>query len=164
MHVFIQSAVTQIGVKVCVKVCGTRSRSMWVIKYARHLYGAECTRKQNYLRSKKQRVTPLKSIEASKYMIGLCGRSVISDHFTRENWNVLSYCFIYIYKSLYILYSNGHGTDVPWWRYQMEAFSALLSLCEGNPPVRSPVVFLKRPVTRSFDIFFGLRLNKRLSK
>ena len=25
--------------------------------------------------------------------------------------------------------------DIPWWRHQMEAFSALLALCERNPPV-----------------------------
>ena len=50
-----------------------------------------------------------------------------------------------------------------WWRHQMEAFSALLALCEGNPPVpgRFPS---QRPVTRRFDVFFDLRLNKRLSK
>ena len=56
-----------------------------------------------------------------------------------------------------------HGMNVPdslcpcfsWWRHQMETFPALLALCEGNPP---------RPVTRSFDVFFDLRLNKRLSK
>ena len=34
-----------------------------------------------------------------------------------------------------------------WWRHQMETFSALLALCEGNPPVTS-----LRPVTRSFDV------------
>ena len=41
-------------------------------------------------------------------------------------------------------------------------FSALLTLCEGNPPVtgRFP---LQRPVTRSFDMRFDLRLIKRLS-
>ena len=45
----------------------------------------------------------------------------------------------------------------------MEAFSALLSLCEGNPSVtdRFPS---QRPVTGSFDVFFDLRLNNRLSK
>ena len=45
----------------------------------------------------------------------------------------------------------------------MEIFSALHALCEGNSPVtgESPS---QRPVTRSFDIFFGLCLNKRLSK
>ena len=50
-----------------------------------------------------------------------------------------------------------------WWRHQMETFSALLAICAGNSPV--PGEFpAKRPVTRSFDVFFDLRLNKRLSK
>ena len=38
----------------------------------------------------------------------------------------------------------------PWLRHQMETFSALLAA--------------QRPVTRSFDVFFDLGLNKRLSK
>ena len=51
----------------------------------------------------------------------------------------------------------------PWWRHQMETFSALLAICAGNSPV--PGEFpAQRPVTRSFDVFFDLRLNKRLSK
>ena len=41
--------------------------------------------------------------------------------------------------------------------------SALLALCAGNSPVTGEFP-AQRPVTRSFDIFFGLRLNKRLSK
>ena len=45
-----------------------------------------------------------------------------------------------------------------WWRHQMETFSALLAFCVGNSPVS------QRPVTRSFDVFFDLRPNKRLSK
>ena len=54
----------------------------------------------------------------------------------------------------------------PWWRHQMETFSALLDICAGNSPVpvNSPH---KRPATRSFDVFyvfFDLRLNKRLRK
>ena len=45
----------------------------------------------------------------------------------------------------------------------METFSALLAICAGNSPV--PGEFpIQRPVTRSFDVFFDLRLNKRLSK
>ena len=45
----------------------------------------------------------------------------------------------------------------------MEEFSALLALCAGNSPVT--VEFpSQRLVTRSFDVFFDLRLNKRLSK
>ena len=48
-------------------------------------------------------------------------------------------------------------------RHQMETFSALLAICTGNSPV--PGEFhAQRPVTRSFDVFFDLRLNKRLSK
>ena len=45
----------------------------------------------------------------------------------------------------------------------METFSALLAICAENSPV--PGEFpAQRPVTRSFDVFFDLRLNKRLSK
>ena len=52
---------------------------------------------------------------------------------------------------------------IPWWRHQMETFSALLAICAENSPV--PGEFpTQRPVTRSFDVFFDLRLNKRLSK
>ena len=50
-----------------------------------------------------------------------------------------------------------------WWRHQMETFSALPAICARNSPV--PGEFpTQRPVTRSFDVFFDLRLNKRLSK
>ena len=53
--------------------------------------------------------------------------------------------------------------EIAWWRHQMETFSALLALYAGNSPV--PGEFpTQRPVTRSFDVFFDLRLNKRLSK
>ena len=41
--------------------------------------------------------------------------------------------------------------------------SALLTLCAGNSPVIGEFP-AQRPVTRSFDVFFDLRLNKRLSK
>ena len=45
----------------------------------------------------------------------------------------------------------------------METFSALLAICAGNSAV--PGEFLtQRPVTRSFDVYFDLRPNKRLSK
>ena len=53
--------------------------------------------------------------------------------------------------------------DIPWWRHQMETFSVLLAICAGNSPVTGEFP-AQRPVTRSFDIFFDLRLNKRLSK
>ena len=42
-------------------------------------------------------------------------------------------------------------------------FSALLAICAGNSPVTGEFP-TQRPVTRSFDVFLDLRLNKRLSK
>ena len=50
-----------------------------------------------------------------------------------------------------------------WWRHQMETFSTLLALCAGNSPVTGEFP-AQRPVTLSFDVFFDLCLNKRLSK
>ena len=61
----------------------------------------------------------------------------------------------YARGSLYCVWS--------WWRHQMETFFALLALCEGNSPVTGEFPS-QRPVTRSFGVFFDLRLNKRLSK
>ena len=45
----------------------------------------------------------------------------------------------------------------------MESFSALMALCEGNSPVTGEFP-AQRPVTWSFDVFFDLRLNRRLSR
>ena len=50
-----------------------------------------------------------------------------------------------------------------WWRHQMETFSVLMGICAGNSPL--PGEFpSQRPVTRTFDVYFYLRLNKRLRK
>ena len=61
--------------------------------------------------------------------------------------------------------SNGwHGTYITqfftaWWRHQMDTFSAILALFAGNSQVTGEFS-TQRPVTRSFDAFFDLRLNK----
>ena len=52
-----------------------------------------------------------------------------------------------------------HKHFATWWRHQMETFAALLALCGGNSPVTGEFPS-QRPVTRSFDVFFDLRLNK----
>ena len=44
----------------------------------------------------------------------------------------------------------------------METFPALLAFCVGNSPVTGEFP-AQRPVTRSFDVFYDLRLNKRLA-
>ena len=63
--------------------------------------------------------------------------------------------------------SDNDGDDnnntIPWWRHQMEAFSELLALCVGNSPITGEFP-AQRPMTRSVDGFFDMRLNKWLSK
>ena len=76
-----------------------------------------------------------------------------------KEWIVLKYYMIIITDSS-LTRSSDNQT---WWRHQTETFSALLAICAGNSPV--PGEFpTQRPVTRSFDVYFDLRLNKRLSK
>ena len=71
--------------------------------------------------------------------------------------------FRHNFKHLYLPLSRLLVKGVTWWRHRMERFSALLAICAGNSPV--PGEFhTQRPVTRSFDVFFALHLNKRLSK
>ena len=53
--------------------------------------------------------------------------------------------------------------NTSWWRHQMKALSALLALCAGNSPITGEFP-AQSPVTWSFDVFFDLRLHKRLSK
>ena len=55
------------------------------------------------------------------------------------------------------------SAPIAWWRHQMETLSALLVLCAGNSPTTGEFL-TQKPVTRSFHVFFHLRLNKRLSK
>ena len=57
---------------------------------------------------------------------------------------------------------NYFNKIVPWWRHQMEKFSALLALSAGNSLVTGEFP-TQRPVMRSFDVFFDLHLNKRVN-
>ena len=43
--------------------------------------------------------------------------------------------------------------SAPFWRHQMETFSVLLALCEGNPPFTCGIPS-QRPVAGSFGVFF----------
>ena len=60
-------------------------------------------------------------------------------------------------------YDTARNRKISWWRHQVEAFSALLVLCAGNSPVTGEFP-TQRAVTRTFDVFFELRLNKQLNK
>ena len=64
---------------------------------------------------------------------------------------------IYSPREIYIVWEfyNDHDDVIKW-----KPFSALLVICVGNSKV--PGEFpAQRPVTRSFDVFFDLRLNKQ---
>ena len=64
---------------------------------------------------------------------------------------------------IYSICKYRHVYYIAWRRHQMETFCALLTLCVGISPV--PGEFpAQKPVTRRFDVFFDLRLNKQLSK
>ena len=78
-----------------------------------------------------------------------------------------------MYQNIYVysVKTNAHlpkyifmaSQETWWWRHQMETFSALLAHCVGNSQVTGEFPS-QRPVTRIFDGFFDLRLNKRMSK
>ena len=88
------------------------------------------------------------------------------------NW--ICACLLFILISLGHLKSKLHRfvaeivrfvciINIWWWRHQMEALPALLAICAGNSPVTGEFP-AQRPVTPSFDVFFDLHPNKRLSK
>ena len=90
--------------------------------------------------------------------------------FNNIHSNTLSTCRTYgvtsveprIYFSSFTCHNSVLNMDMSWWRHQVETFSALLAICAGNSPVTGEFP-TQRPVTRSFDVFFNLRLNERLS-
>ena len=69
------------------------------------------------------------------------------------------------YNRVSSLWGNGPpiSRKWTWWRHQMETFYASLAIDAGNSPVTGEFP-AQRPVTRSFDAFFDMRLNKWLSK
>ena len=88
-------------------------------------------------------------------------------HFTRRHFQhvIRGIRPKYVFSSMSIeaMFLNPWRIHKIWWRHQMETFSALLALCAGNSPVTGEFA-AQRSVTRSFDGFFDLRLNKRLRK
>ena len=81
----------------------------------------------------------------------------------RSSWKRCFFAVSYKWCHIIVCPFLKRGSLCSWWRRQMETFTTILVLCEGNPPVTGGFPS-QRPVTRSFDVFFGLHLNKRLSK
>ena len=80
--------------------------------------------------------------------------------FHRNGISVSVTLIAYMAQMIYVSTCSWHA--VTRWRHQMETFSALLALCEGNSVTGE--FSSQRPVTRCFDVFFDLRLKKRLTK
>ena len=87
-----------------------------------------------------------------------------------ECWSLLSRMLFFVSKynirqaaMWWHGYTPSNSAMLSWWRHQIETFYALMPICAGNSPVSGEFP-AQRPVTRSFDVFFDLRLNKRLSK
>ena len=83
------------------------------------------------------------------------GRGCAEEHFPTVYTRVVNY--------LDFIANSTNGGSWRWWRHQMETFSTLLAIFAGNSPVTGEFP-AQRPVTQSFDVFFDLRPNERLSK
>ena len=111
--------------------------------------------------NKKSRTANLKNLIDHQTIDEVCQTEfpgVVID--SRLNWkNPISYVCGTISRGIGMLIKARNSR----WRHQKETFSALLAICAENSSV--PGEFLaQRPVTRSFDVFFDVRLNKQLSK
>ena len=85
---------------------------------------------------------------------------------SRFDYHMVNFMVITYYKFTTPVFETIMRIDfsvIAWWRHQMETFSAVLALSARNSPVTGELP-AQRPVTRSFDVFFHLCLNKRLSK
>ena len=98
------------------------------------------------------------AVDLSSFLFNLdCIQAQGSDF--ESTWDNLSYCGMV--RTLIQCHLN--LTSIAWWRHQMETFSALLTLCVGNPLVPGESTS-QRPVMWSFNVFFDLCLNKQLRK
>ena len=88
-------------------------------------------------------------------MISVCVNFIFLHIFSeyQRNWTENNYLFTHLNQCLRRRYTIGRGTSpfrsaesitcniclsgrcMSWWRHQMETFSALLALCEWNPPL-----------------------------
>ena len=98
------------------------------------------------------------SILTDQIQWNLIGIVEVNIHANRDR--ALSDTWLLIWKMNILIHFHWSKSYFSWWRHQMETFSALLVLCAGNSPVTGEFPS-QRPVMRSFDVFFDLRLNNR---
>ena len=92
--------------------------------------------------------------QATSHYLSLCWpRYLLSYGVTRPQW--VNWLIHLLMGDVAVIWT--------WWHHKMETFSELLTLCVVNSLVTGEFPS-QRPVTRSFDVFFELLRNKRLSK
>ena len=102
------------------------------------------------------------------------GVPLLGGHLGTYRWLIRTCQSNFLGLSQYTKYrlTNSHYQDemavrqwksLSWWRHHMETFSALLAIYAGNSPVTGEFP-AHRLVTRSYNVFFDLCLNERLSK
>ena len=80
-----------------------------------------------------------------------------------EIYTFLSYSPRHSLLGMSSVYHCANDICISRWRHDVETISALLAICEVNPPVADG--FPSQRVSKTgFGVFFGVRLNKRLSK
>ena len=139
------------------------------IRSCQHIFSCSVIRTQcryNHWYFSLNESSPLKFLMTSQNVIPLLGFSSNKNSTIHTRWTI---CFsatkwlTFTVLDLIIPDILAQSSDYSWWRDQMETCSALLAICAGNSQV--PGEFpAQRPVTQSLDVFFDLRLNKRLSK
>ena len=141
------------GVTVCVNSQGNVETEWWCRQKSRHSAGEP----EHRLSISRGHISP-NSLKTPNILLTRATYEV-SFVSSKPDWN-----FAFAFAMLCaISWSAIRRGSISWWRHQMETFSTLLAICAGNSSV--PGDFLaQRPVTRSFDVFFDLRLIKRLSK
>ena len=92
------------------------------------------------------------------------GQNVYHNQWYFATWlTTMNYCLYSISQVhlpfIWYMSLNTRAWQNSWWRQQMETFFALLAICAGNLPVTGEFP-AQTPVTRSFDVFFYLRVNK----
>ena len=103
------------------------------------------------------------------FYISMCDKSRNTWLCVHWQWNTLEWCQLNALQAspvvhlvtplLCVSLSMNTQPSVP----AIETFSALLAICGGNSPFTGEFP-AQRPVMRSFDVFFDLRPNKRMSK
>ena len=82
-----------------------------------------------------------------------------ADDCLQARYNVNQFQLLTADDVVLLFSKSGCYLQRPW----TSSSSALLALCAENSPVTAEFPS-QRPMTRSFDVFFDIRLNKRLSK